>query len=201
MQATQLPALQTMLVPQTVPFGASPDSMQTGVPVLQAMVPLRQGLPGTTQSMPGAQAAHAPVAPQTMSVPHDVPAATFVLVSVHAAPRPSRPASRCGICSSACRRRPPGRWRTSPPGRPCRCRSAVPFGLLSVSVQTGAPVVQTMLPTRQGLPVTSQAMPATHASQLPLWQTLSVSQTVPFACRSVSSMQDIAPSLQTNMPL
>src|SRR6185436_33345 len=77
----------------------------------------------------------------------------------------------------------------------------VPFGLLSVSVQTGAPVVQTMLPTRHGLPVTSQAMPATHASQLPLRQTLSAPQTVPFAWRSVSSMQTIAFSLQTNIPL
>ena len=86
-------------------------------------------------------------------------------------------------------------WQTMP------VPHAMPFGLLSVSVQTGAPVVQTMLPTRQGLPVTSQDMPCAHASQLPLWQTLSVSQTVPLACRSVSSMHDIAPSRQTNVPL
>jgi hypothetical protein len=77
----------------------------------------------------------------------------------------------------------------------------VPFGLLSVSVQTGAPVVQTILPTRHGLPVTAQSMPATQLSQLPLWQTLSTSQTVPFACRSVSSMHDRTPSMQTNCPL
>ena len=44
----------------------------------------------------------------------------------------------------------------------------VPFGLLSVSVQTGAPVAQMMLPTRQGLPLTSQDMPCTQLSQLPL---------------------------------
>jgi hypothetical protein len=44
----------------------------------------------------------------------------------------------------------------------------VPFGLLSVSVQTGAPVVQTMLPTRHGLPLTSHAMSAAQLSQLPL---------------------------------
>jgi len=44
----------------------------------------------------------------------------------------------------------------------------VPFGLLSVSVQTGAPVAQTMLPTRHGFPLTSHAIPCTHESQLPL---------------------------------
>jgi hypothetical protein len=76
----------------------------------------------------------------------------------------------------------------------------VPFGLLSVSVQTGAPVVQTILPTRHGRPVTSQAMSATHDSQLPLRQTMSAPQTVPFACRPGSSMHVIAPSLQTNIP-
>jgi len=86
-------------------------------------------------------------------------------------------------------------WQTLP------VPQVVPFGLLSVSVQTGAPVVQTMLPTRQGLPVTSQAIPATHASQLPLRQTLSAPHTVPFDWRSVSSMQTIAFSLQTNIPL
>lgn len=51
-QPAQLPIWHTMLAPQMVPLATSPDSMQTGVPVLQAIVPLRQGLPGTTQSMP-----------------------------------------------------------------------------------------------------------------------------------------------------
>jgi len=72
------------------------------------------------------------------------------------------------------------------------------LGLLSVSVQTGAPVEQTMLPTRHGLFVTSHAMPSMHVSQLPLWQTMPLPQTVPFACRSVISMHDIAPSTHTN---
>ena len=86
-------------------------------------------------------------------------------------------------------------WQTIPVPQP------VPFGLLSVSVQTGAPVVQTMLPTRHGLPVTSHVMPSVHAPQVPLRQTMFTPQTVPFACVSVSSMHVIAPSLQTNIPL
>ena len=97
----------------------------------------------------------------------------------------------------------PPAWQVAhvPPWQTMPVPHVEPFGLLSVSVQTGAPVAHTMLPTRQGLPVTSQAIPCTHASQLPLWQTLSVSQTVPFACRSVSSMHDMEPSVHTNVPL
>src|SRR5688572_28184962 len=77
----------------------------------------------------------------------------------------------------------------------------MPFGLLSVSVQVGAPVVHTMVPTRQGLPVTLQAMPAWHAVQVPLLQTMSVPHWVPLASKSGSSLHDIAPSMHTNAPL
>jgi len=89
-QFVQLPALQTWLVPQTVPFGASVDSMQIGVPVLHAMVPRRQGLPATVQTAPAWQAAHDPVEPHTMSVPHEVPAVTFVPVSLHVGDAPEQ---------------------------------------------------------------------------------------------------------------
>lgn len=82
-QAAQLPPWHTMFAPQTLPLGTSLDSIQTGVPVLQAIVPFRQGLPGTTQSIPCTQAPQLPLALQTMSVPHDVPAATLVPESVH----------------------------------------------------------------------------------------------------------------------
>jgi hypothetical protein len=39
-QETQLPPLQTMLVPQEVPLATSPDCMQTGAPLLQTVVPV-----------------------------------------------------------------------------------------------------------------------------------------------------------------
>jgi hypothetical protein len=58
--------------------------MQTGAPVLQAVIPLLHGLPGTAQSLPATHATHAPWPLQTMSVPHVVPAATLVLASAHA---------------------------------------------------------------------------------------------------------------------
>ena len=86
-------------------------------------------------------------------------------------------------------------WQTMP------VPQLMPFGLLSVSVHTGAPVVQTMVPTRQGLPVTLHAMPAWHAVQVPLLQTMSVPHWVPLASRSGSSLHDIAPSMHTVVPL
>ncbi len=201
MQAWQLPVWQTMLVPHTRPLGASDDSMQTGVPVLQAMVPRRHGLPGTVQIIPATHAAQLPFAPHTMSVPQEVPAGTFVLVSVHAGAAPEQ--TSVPVWHRFAGVQAPPAWQVAhvPTWQTIPVPHVVPFGLLSVSVQTGAPVVQTMLPTRHGLPVTSHAMPSVHAPQLPLRQTMFTPQTVPFACVSVSSMHVIAPSLQTNIPL
>jgi hypothetical protein len=55
--------------------------MQTGAPVLHAVVPVRQTLPGRVQGAPAVQASQLPVALQTLSLPHDAPAATFVPLS------------------------------------------------------------------------------------------------------------------------
>lgn len=82
MQATQAPPLQTLPVPQDMPFWAFPDSRHTGAPVLQTVVPTRQGLAATTQVAPKTHDAQEPAASQTMSFPHGAPAATFIAVSV-----------------------------------------------------------------------------------------------------------------------
>jgi hypothetical protein len=42
----QLPLLQTLPLPQLAPFACDPVSTHTGVPVLQATAPTRQGLGG-----------------------------------------------------------------------------------------------------------------------------------------------------------
>jgi hypothetical protein len=199
-QFEQTPAAQTLFVPQAVPLGALPDSMQTGLPVLQAVVPLLHGLPGTGQSAPTMQDVHVPLPSHTMSVPHAVPAAMLVFASVHAIDGVQTCVPLWHLLVGW---QDAFAWQAAqdPPWQTIPVPHAVPFGLLSVSVQTGAPVVQTMVPTRHGLPLTSQAMSAMQVSQLPLWQTLSVSQAVPFACSVDSSMHDMTPSMQTNMPL
>jgi hypothetical protein len=92
-QVTQTPPLHTLPVPHDVPFATLPESRQTGEPVLQVVMPLRQGLPGTVQLAPPVQAVQAPGALHTMLVPHDVPAAMLVAASLHCtvAPQASAP--------------------------------------------------------------------------------------------------------------
>ena len=81
-QAVHAPPLQTMFVPQEVPLAAFADSVQTGAPVLQDVVPVRHGLPLTLQVAPTVQLTQLPVEPQTLFVPQPVPAATRVPVSL-----------------------------------------------------------------------------------------------------------------------
>ena len=72
-----------MLVPQDVPLATFPAAEHTGAPVAQLVIPVRHGWPVTVQAAPAAQATQVPVALQTRLVPHTVPGARLVLVSVH----------------------------------------------------------------------------------------------------------------------
>ncbi len=82
-QELHCPARHTIPVPQEVPFGWSPDSVQTGVPVAHDVVPIRQAFPGE-QAPPAAQVAQAPLR-QTLFVPQTVPSACGCCVSVQEA--------------------------------------------------------------------------------------------------------------------
>ena len=82
MQAAHAPPLQTMFVPQEVPFATFPDSVQIGVPVSQATLPVRHGLPLMLQVAPTVQLTQLPVEPQTLFVPQLVPAARSVPLSL-----------------------------------------------------------------------------------------------------------------------
>jgi len=79
------PPLHTMPVPHEAPLLRLSDSMQTGVPVLQAVMPVRHGLPGTSHWAPLRHAMQAPVASHTLPFPHVDPGARFVVWSVHTA--------------------------------------------------------------------------------------------------------------------
>ena len=81
-QAVQVPLLQTMFVPQEVPLETFPDSVQTGAPVSQTVLPVRHGLPLTLQLAPAVQLTQLPVALQTLLVPQLVPAARSVPLSL-----------------------------------------------------------------------------------------------------------------------
>jgi len=68
----------------------------------------------------------------------------------------------------------------------------VPFALSPFSLQTAAPVVQTIDPVRHAL-VGVQAVPAAQATQAPLLQTMFGAQTVPFPCAFCVSMHEATP--------
>jgi hypothetical protein len=59
-QSVQAPSLHTLPIPHIPPFGALPLSRQTGAPVLQASVPVRQGL-ATGHVAPALHIAHEPL--------------------------------------------------------------------------------------------------------------------------------------------
>ena len=81
-QAMQAPPLHTMPVPQEVPLGTFPESVQTTAPVSQDVFPLRHGLLVTVQVAPTVQLTQLPVAPQTLLVPQLAPAARSVPLSL-----------------------------------------------------------------------------------------------------------------------
>jgi len=80
-QSPQAPALQTLFVPHSVPFGRFPVSAQTDAPVTQEVVPVRQALAGV-QEAPAVHAVHFPLL-HTMFVPHTVPLTRLLPVSEH----------------------------------------------------------------------------------------------------------------------
>ncbi len=126
MHDTQLPALQTLSVPQLVPFATVPVSAHTDMPVTHDVVPVRHGLLGWHWA-PVVHETHAP-ALQTLLVPQSVPLARFFPVS-----------------------------------------EQVMFG------------AQTVMPAWQGFPLGVQAIPAVQDRQLPSLQTMLVPHEVPFA--------------------
>ena len=78
----QLPFVQTMFVPHTVPFGRLPVSLQTGEPVAHDTTPVLHALAGW-QLAPAAHDTQVP-ALQTLSVPHEAPLVRTLPVSVQA---------------------------------------------------------------------------------------------------------------------
>ncbi len=74
-----------MPVPQAIPFGWFPLSVQTGAPVVQATIPIRQGCPEREQAVPAVHETQAPLL-HTRLVPQAVPLACGCCVSAHDAP-------------------------------------------------------------------------------------------------------------------
>jgi hypothetical protein len=179
--APQLPLLQTMFVPQEVPLVTLPVSPQTGAPVSHAIAPVRHGLPLTVQLAPVWQEMQLPLALQTLFVPQLVPAATAVPLSLHTGVPEEQTSAPWWQGFEGTHEAPSWQEVHCPLEQTIPLPHEVPFGCWPLSVQTGVPVVQPIVPLLQGFPLTEQLAPTVHAEQLPLLQTRFWPQVVPFA--------------------
>jgi hypothetical protein len=196
--ATQLPLLQTWLVPQDVPFATLPVSAQTGTPVTHEFAPVLHRFEGW-QAAPAVQALQVPLL-QTLFVPHMVPLARFLPVSaqVIAGVQACVPAwhAFAGVQES------PAVHDTQLPELHTRfVPQDVPLATFPDSAQTGAPVLQVVVPVRQGRAAMVQLAPTLQSMQVPVaLQTLSGPQLVPAATTVPVSVQTGAPVEQASIP-
>jgi hypothetical protein len=200
-QALHVPLLQTAgaaVVPQLVPFATLPTSAQTDVPVVQEVVPVRQGLVGW-QLAPAVHATHDP-ALHTLFVPQTVPFERFWVVSeqVIVGTQVIVPAWQ-GLAGAQAI--PAVQEAHAPLLQTRFVPQLVPLATFPDSVQTGAPVSQVVIPVRQGLLATVQSAPAWQATQLAVaLQTLSLPQLVPTATEVPLSLHTGAPDEQASPP-
>jgi hypothetical protein len=186
-QVMHAPPEHTLLVPQDVPFGAFPDATQVEMPVEHDVVPVLQGSLGW-QDAPAVHAMQAPPL-QTWPVPQAVPSVRFWLLS------PQLMLGEQLVVPvwhglAGVQLRPDVQATQAPPLHTFPVPHGVPFWTFPVSRQTGAPVLQTVMPVRQALPVTAQLAPAAQETQLPLaLQTMSVPHAVPAATFVELSLQ------------
>src|SRR5262245_11927513 len=89
-----------------------------------------------------------------------------------------------------------------PPLQTMSAPQGVPLGRSADSMQTGAAVLQAMVPVRHALPGTLQAMPCMQGAQVPLTaHTMSVPHGVPAGTLVFASLHvGVAPE-QTSVPL
>jgi hypothetical protein len=198
LQALQLPAMQTRFVPQGVPFGTFALSAQTELPVAQDVAPSLQTFAGW-HAAPDTQALQVP-ALQTRSTPQLVPLgrALFVIMQLGVGEQAVTPV-RHGLVGTQVR--PAVQLTQLPPLQTMFVPQLVPSGALPDSTQVAEPVLQVVVPVRQGRPAIGQVAPAAHAAQVPVaLQTMFCPQLVPAGLFVPRSMQTATPLEQSRVP-
>jgi hypothetical protein len=207
-QAPQTPPLQTWFVPQIVPFasGVSRSSTQTCEPVVQEVMPPRQGFGFVVHEAPATQVLHTP-ALQTASAPQEVPSCFWVAVSRHCSVPVVQDVTPLTqgfgfvpqrTLATQVAQLPPLQTRSGP--------QLVPFGsgAAALSTQASPPDAHEVMPVRHGSPLPVQVSPAVHAMHPPVaLHTWFTPQTVPgslnvavFSQVSEPVAQDVTPSTQ-----
>ena len=197
-QLPHVPPLQTLFVPQEVPFVTFPVSPQTGAPVTQEVAPVRQTFVGV-QAAPAVQAAHVP-ALHTMFVPHDAPLETFPdSVQTEAPVSQAVVPVRHGLPLTL--QVAPAVQLTQLPVEPqtLLVPQLVPAARsVPLSLQSGVPVVHVSAPRWQGF-VGTQLAPSAQAPHCPARHTIPAPHEVPFGW-SPDSEQTEAPVAQEIVP-
>jgi len=194
----QVPSMHTLPVPQDVPLGLFPETRQVETPVEHEVVPTLQR--SVTWQALTAQATQTP-ALQTLSVPQEDPFARSSPLSeqLMAGEQTALPLwhGLAGVQES-----PTAQATHAPPLQTLPKPHIVPSGAFPDSKHTGAPVLQTVEPTRQGAPGMAQTDPATHATHEPAApQTRSFPQAVPEGRLIPVSVHWAAPPVQVSAPL
>jgi hypothetical protein len=177
--ALHTPPSHTSLVPHVVPLARLlPESLHTAAPVVHDVVPVWHALVGVHDA-PEVHEVQDPLS-QTSLVPHDVPLATCVPVSVHTATPVVHDVTPVSQLLGGVHATP----AVQPLHTPLSHTSLVPqlaplLRLLPVSLHTGAPVVHDVDPLWHGLVGVHDA-PVVHALHVPLLHTSLVPQLVPF---------------------
>jgi hypothetical protein len=156
------------LVPQVVPAGVLPESRQTGAPVLQSMTPVLQGAPGLVlQALPASHITQVPLPLHTMFEPHAAPAPTLspslqpgdvphtTMPSLHTPPvLPVQTVPAAQLVHA------PFLQTLSTP-------HDIPSVALTSSMQSGAPLLQSIAPFLHGFPgLVVQGAPVAQAMQV-----------------------------------
>jgi hypothetical protein len=198
--APHAPLSQTSLVPHVVPLAALFwVSVHTGAPVVQSVVPVWQALAGVHVA-PCVHALHAPPL-HTALVPHDVPLAALLPVSVHDGVPIEHARVPVWQALVGVHDAPVVHALHVPLSQTRLVPHGVPFATLAcVSLHTGSPVEQPTAPTWQGL-TGAHAAPAVHAPQLPSSQTAFVPHGLPLAALVCVSVHDGVPDEHTRAPV
>ena len=193
------PLLHTMFVPHVVPFILFPPSTHVCAPVAHEVTPFLHTFGFVVHASPAAHATQVPEPLQTMSVPQLVPGALLppsmqVCVPVEQLVIPFLQAFGFVVHAvPAVHATHVPALHTMPVPQP------VPFPLLVVSLHTGKPVAQAIVPFLHAFGGW-QAMLIVHAPQTPSLQTMFVPHDVPFGLSPVT-LQTIVPVVHAFAPV
>jgi hypothetical protein len=148
LQAAQVPALQTIPVPQVVPAALLPLSTQTDEPVAQDVAPVLHALVGW-QVVPAVQVTHIPVR-QTRLDPQVIPSGWFVVVSAQTAAPVSQASVPLWQGLAGGQLAPAVQAAQVPFAHTMLAPQAVPLGLFPEVTQAETPVAHDVVPTLQG---------------------------------------------------